>query len=1247
MLTKNRIYPCLLVLMTLLAPLSVLAYNKSWDQGHQTCVVEPGTNNWGKFDKSGVFHGGYTSKECCQKYCQVCPVYANTGQLKETFTDLSLKGIGPALEIKRTYNSQDWANSFLGKGWTFNFGKRLIVARRSDNEKIIGLVLETGEKNYYLENSDGSLQRLTGYGATFDLIKNTDGTYTIKELDGSRTDLKADGKIDKIIDRNNNQLTFDYNPVGCVSRITNATGNFIDFQLGPNGKIASATDNFGRTVGYEYDANGNLVSVTDPLGNTEQYAYNSDNLLTQRIDARGIAVESVSYDDYLPPRVRTFTEKGETFSVAYFADRTEKTDSQNHKWTYYYNDVGVIERTIDPLGDEVKQSFNMLTTTSADWKEDANGNRTSYTYDELGNITSKTDAAGSVWTYSYVAGSDRVETEANPLGVITKYSYDANGNKTNVVQDLGGPLESETIINYDNNGNLLNITDPLGSTISYEYDLKSNVVKVTDPLGNATTYAYDDRGNRTTITDVNGQIIRFSYDAMDRMISMTDPKGNISAFEYDANGNLISRTDAQGNKITRIYDAYNRMIQETNALGSITTYEYDSRDNIIKKTLPDGNANLYTYDILNRLIHMTNAEGEQTSYTYDATGNLLSVTDGNGNRSSFTYDSLNRKVVETHPDGAKKSYVYDAVGNATELTDANNNTISFDYDQLNRMISKTYPDNTSAQFTYDALGRVISGVDADSNITYSYDAKSQIVQTNQNGKRLSYSYDGVGNRTSMTTPEGEVITFDYDETNQLTSVILAGGIGVSYSYDSIYQVTRKDYSNGGYATFDYDAIGRPTQINHFRQDGITIYSQANTYDILSNVQTKNTGVESTGFTYDSVSRLLSVEQATQTKEIYTYDKIGNRLTSVDHADWNYNVRNQLLSYDSTSYTYDSNGNATSKTDASGVTNFTYDFDNRLIRVDLPDGSYAEYKYDVLGRRIEKNASGNVTKFIYDGDKLLSEYDGAGTLKRSYVQTTLDAGPLMSRDAAGNVYFYSNDHLGTPQLMTAIDGSIVWEAKYSSFGQATITTENIVNNMRFPGQYFDGETGLNYNFHRYYDSTIGRYITQDPLGLNGGMNIYLYADANPLKNIDPLGLLVQGSWLQSPRFNVTDFGVDDWSFVSPTFSIWGYVKFVRLFGHAYGYVNIDVKCTDECREWEVHNKINVNITGSFDVGPNLYALVAGFMAGPYVGISVNIVIAGAALLEAEYHYLSLAQEKAGPIISAALTHGPTVICLGTQ
>jgi RHS repeat-associated protein len=204
-----------------------------------------------------------------------------------------------------------------------------------------------------------------------------------------------------------------------------------------------------------------------------------------------------------------------------------------------------------------------------------------------------------------------------------------------------------------------------------------------------------------------------------------------------------------------------------------------------------------------------------------------------------------------------------------------------------------------------------------------------------------------------------------------------------------------------------------------------------------------------------------------------------------------------------------------------TTTYHYDARNRLTRVDLPDGTVASYAYDPFGRRVKKQVGSAITLFVYADEGLVGEYDGAGMMRKLYgwkPDGLWGTDPLYMVEG-GNYYFYQNDHLGTPQRLTsAADGAVVWGAGYLAFGAVVVDPSSAVeNNLRFPGQYADAETGLYYNFQRYYDPVRGRYTQVDPIGFAGGdVNLYGYAERAPLNLIDPHGLLTEviitrGTW----------------------------------------------------------------------------------------------------------------------------------------
>ncbi len=285
----------------------------------------------------------------------------------------------------------------------------------------------------------------------------------------------------------------------------------------------------------------------------------------------------------------------------------------------------------------------------------------------------------------------------------------------------------------------------------------------------------------------------------------------------------------------------------------------------------------------------------------------------------------------------------------------------------------------------------------------------------------------------------------------------------------------------------------------FTQDG-----NGNIIDITAS----NISWLSQSFAYDGLNRLISASGSYGTID-FSYDKVGNRLTreaggQIDGYAYvpGTNRLSQITGPNAAIFSYDASGNITAVDNRS----FIYNQNNRLIRVEEGTEVLGEYTYNALGQRVLKDADGAVTIFLYDFDGNIvaeSRIDGEISFEYLYMGTNRIA---MADVSTGRLYYFNNNYLGTPLLITDSDGNVVWDAQYKPFGEAEVSEHaSVVNSFRFAGQYFDEETGLHYNWHRYYDPKTGRYLTADPIGLAGGINLFLYADGNPINVIDPFGL----------------------------------------------------------------------------------------------------------------------------------------------
>ncbi len=525
------------------------------------------------------------------------------------------------------------------------------------------------------------------------------------------------------------------------------------------------------------------------------------------------------------------------------------------------------------------------------------------------------------------------------------------------------------------------------------------------------------------------------------------------------------------------------------------------------------------YNGLGRPVATLDALNHTVLYDYDENANVLAVTDQENQTTYYTYDKANRKTGTTRPMGQEIAFAYDDAGNLAEIINGEGHKIAYTYNSLNQPRQVSYYNQSdlftpvkTVLFSYDGNGNMAGYDDAVTSAVFQYDSLDRKTSTTVDfgafTKTFANAYPDNWTRT-FTGPDVQATIFEYDGAGRL---ITAGS--VQYG-DYLWDLPQTQSSPGSTTRYGYDLNGRIVSVTAQNSAQVTLLDRQYTYSPGGNLDTLDTEHGTYGYTHDELSRITDVDApAGLEDEAYTYDGAGNRLTSLATASpWQYNPNNELTGQGAASYTYDDNGSITSRT-GSDPLSFIYDESGRMTEVrDTTDAAIATYYYDPFGRRLSKNVNGVRTYYLYADEGLIGEYDSTGMEIRSYGYlpgTANGVAPLYTKENS-QYYWYHNDHIGTPQQLVDDTGAVAWEARYTSFGKADPVTETITNNFRLPGHYYDEETGLHYNGNRYYDPATGRYLRTDPLGIDGGLNLYVYAMNSPLMFTDPDGLIARATW----------------------------------------------------------------------------------------------------------------------------------------
>lgn len=933
----------------------------------------------------------------------------------------------------------------------------------------------------------------------------------------------------QVIDARGNAMTFFYYTNEKVFRHVNALGETRTFSYNPFWQETKVVNEEGYVRIYTYDEDGNLIKLVEETGGVRTYTWDDDrNLLTH-------------------------------------------TDPFSNTTSYQYDGQGNLTRVVNPLGHVVTYQYEP--TYNKRTRIDDNGRVTLMAYDSHGNLISTTDALGNVTTSTYDAYGQPL-TVTGPRNNLTVNTYDASGNLIQVRDALGNTTQYEydglgrltrtvdanshpTVNEYDALDRLLKVTDALSKVTRYQYDQVGNQTVITNALGYATTHVYDAANRRVQTVNALGNVTRFEYDGLGNLIAQTDPLGNRTAYEYDGLGNRTRMTDPLGNVAQSVYDANKNPIQIIDANGNATTKEYDALNRLVRTTDPLAHATHYQYDIwgnttvitdanlkvtqhfydaLNRRVRTVDALNQEVGYGYDALGNTTVITDANGHALRQEFDLMSRLVTVTDAESKTTRYGYDGVGSQTVITDAKGLVTHLTYDEVNRLTERRYADNSADTFQYDAVGNMLQAVSPAVTLSYQYDALGRLTRSTDSrfGKSIQYGYDAAGNRASMTNPEGGVTTYQYDRANRLASQIEPDGVTAFYAYDPTGNRIQRRLSLGHLVAYSYDAANRLTSLVNYGPSSAILAQQSYTYDAVGNILSMTDARGAHTYTYNAVYWLTRANYPWGDFEAFTYDAAGNRLTRTDSSgtiNSTYDAANRLLAAGSTTFAYDNNGNLIRRTDASGATDYTFDQRNQLVGVQFPAGSglpNTVIAYDALGNRVRKvDSQGETRYFVDDRRQVVSEYNGGNAWQATYRHGSgLDE--LIGRTTGSQAYYYLTDAMRSVVAIADAAGQTLAAYSYKAFGKIASQTGSLADNQSFVGRELDPDSGLLYMRARYYDPVAGRFVSADPIGYQGGINLYTYASNNPVRLIDPFGTNPE-DWLDQLASGAKKVGKGVWDF----------------------------------------------------------------------------------------------------------------------
>ncbi|MHB9857556.1 putative T7SS-secreted protein [Streptomyces sp. YIM S03343] len=1027
------------------------------------------------------------------KICEGDPVDVATGRMVLPVTDVALPGALP-LVFRRQFESGFRLGRWFGPTWSSTLDQRLEI----DAQGVV-FVGKDGLLLTYPHPAPG-VPTLPAHGPRRPLDRTVDG-YTLTDPETGRTlHFTEDGRLEQLDDRNGNWITVEYDTDGTTPSALTHSGGYRLRVTTTDGRVTAlhltgaAQDGGDKEVlRYGY-TEGHLTEVTNSSGNPMRFGYDDLGRITSWTDTNDSRF-TYTYDDQ---------------------DRcTDQSGAAGHL------------HTIFAYGAEGPDTGEHTTAVT-----DSLGNTTRYLINRRAQVIAETNALGAVTRYRRDR-YNRLLSHTDPLGHTTSFRYDETGNLITVTRPDGREATAEhngfglpvkvtgcdgtiTRRTYDERGNVTSLTDPAGRTTHFTHDETGNLASATDGLGQTSRFICDRLGLPSAVTDPLGAVTRYERDAFGRPTAVTDPTGATTHLEWTVEGHLARRTAPDGTSESWSYDGEGNRISHTDPIGGVSRFEYTHFDLLAARTAPDGVRHTFHHDTELRLTQVTNPQGLTWHYDYDAAGRLATETDFDGRTLAYTYDTADRLASCTDTLGQTVTFERNPLGQILRK-DAAGQVTTYAYDLTDQLAHATGPDGSTLTILRDRFG--------------------QVRQETVDGRRMSYAYDRLGRRTSRTTPSGATTTWSYDAASNPTTMSVSGRT-IDFAYDGVGNELSRRIGETITLEHAFDGVGRLSAQTVTGTAGRRVQRRTYTYQADGNLIGIDDQLSGTRrFDLDAAGRVTAVHAAGWS-ERYAYDEAGNQT----QASWPASHPGQEAvgsrEYAGTRITRA--GNVRYEHDALGrivlrrktrlsrkpeTWHYEWDAEDRLTSVTTPDGTPWRYTYDPLGRRTAKlrlAADGETiverVTFTWDGTTLCEQTTASPDLPnpvtltwdhqglRPIAQTErITEAEAPQNEIDSRFFAIVTDLVGTPSELIDEHGDITWRARSTVWGTTAWTTNSTTYTpLRFPGQYYDPETGLHYNYFRHYNPETARYLSSDPLGLVPASNPATYV-GNPHTWADPLGL----------------------------------------------------------------------------------------------------------------------------------------------